>query len=66
MLQSQFNAMVNADIQRLMVLPTFIVELNGFEVQVQAKDEYDAIDRAMEQVGFDVKTISCNDVYETL
>ena len=67
--QSQFNQMINADIQRMMIpkLHSFVVtvlsRLNHYDdITVMATSEYDAIDNVLETLSYDIKKLFCNDV----
>ena len=62
---SKLNALVNAEIQRLMVPKkySFIVTINySHEVTVLAVDEEDAIDIVLSTNPEDVRVLNCNDV----
>ena len=62
---SKLNALVNAEIQRLMVPKkySFIVTINySAEVTVLAIDEEDAIDIVLSANPEDVRVLNCNDV----
>jgi hypothetical protein len=62
---SKLNALVNAEIQRLMVPKkySFIVTINySHEVTVLAVDEEDAIDIVLSANPEDVRVLNCNDV----
>lgn len=62
---SKLNALVNAEIQRLMVPKkhSFIVTINySHEVAVLAVDEEDAIDIVLSANPEDVRVLNCNDV----
>ena len=62
---SKLNALVNAEIQRLMVPKkySFIVTINySHEVTVLAVDEEDAIDIVLSANSEDVRVLNCNDV----
>ena len=67
--QSEFNRMINADIQRMMVpkLRSFVVtvlsRLNHYDdITVMATSEDDAIDRVIDTRPYDIRTLFCNDV----
>ena len=65
MLQSQFNALVNADIQRLMQpkLKQFVVTVNyARELLIVARDEQDAIDKVIDTNAQDLRVLNCNDL----
>ncbi|CAB4240952.1 hypothetical protein UFOVP56_39 [uncultured Caudovirales phage] len=65
MLQSQFNALVNADIQRLMQpkLKQFVVTVNySRELFIVARDEQDAIDKVIDTNAQDLRVLNCNDL----
>jgi hypothetical protein len=62
---SKLNALVNVEIQRLMVPKkySFIVTINySHEVTVLAVDEEDAIDIVLSANPEDVRVLNCNDV----
>lgn len=62
---SKLNALVNAEIQRLMVQKkySFIVTINySHEVTVLAVDEEDAIDIVLSANPEDARVLNCNDV----
>jgi len=62
---SKLNALVNAEIQRLMIPKkySFIVTINySHEVTVLAVDEEDAIDIVLSANPEDVRVLNCNDV----
>jgi len=62
---SKLNALVNAEIQRLMVPKkySFVVTINySHEVTVLATDEEDAIDIVLSANPEDVRVLNCNDV----
>jgi len=62
---SKLNALVNAEIQRLMIPKkySFIVTINySDEVTVLATDEEDAIDIVLSANPEDVRVLNCNDV----
>lgn len=67
--QSEFNALVNADIQRMMVpkLHSFVVTVlsrlgHYDDITVMASSEDDAIDRVIDTRPYDIRTLFCNDV----
>ena len=67
--QSEFNRMINADIQRMMVpkLRSFVVtvlsRLNHYDdITVMASSEDDAIDHVLDTRAYDIRTLFCNDV----
>jgi hypothetical protein len=65
MLQSQFNALVNADIRRLMQpkLKQFVVTVNySRELFIVARDEQDAIDKVIDTNAQDLRVLNCNDL----
>jgi hypothetical protein len=62
---SKLNALVNAEIQRLMVQKkySFVVTVNySHEVTVLATDEEDAIDIVLSANPEDIRVLNCNDV----
>jgi hypothetical protein len=62
---SKLNALVNAEIQRLMIQKkySFIVTINySHEVTVLATDEEDAIDMVLSANPEDIRVLNCNDV----
>ena len=69
MKQSEFNQMVNADIQRMMIpklhsyTVTVLSRLNHYDdITVMATSEDDAIDNVLETLSYDIKKLFCNDV----
>jgi hypothetical protein len=65
--QAEFNALVNADIQRLMVPPkrSFVVTVlsrtNHYDdITVEAISEDDAIDHVLDTRAYDIRTLFCN------
>ena len=67
--QSEFNRMINADIQRMMVpkLRSFVVtvlsRLNHYDdITVMATSEDDAIDHVLDTRAYDIRRLFCNDV----
>ena len=69
MKQSEFNRMVNADIQRMMVpkLHSFVVTVlsrlgHYDDITVMASNEDDAIDHVLDTSSYDIRRLYCNDV----
>lgn len=67
--QYEFNKMINADIQRMMIpklhsyMVTVLSRLNHYDdIQIMATDEDDAIDRVIENTAYDIKKLFCNDL----
>ena len=67
--QAEFNVLVNADIQRLMVPPkrSFVVTVlsrtNHYDdITVEAISEDDAIDHVLDTRAYDIRTLFCNNV----
>ena len=68
MTQTEFNRLVNADIQRLMVpklhsyVVTVLSRLNHYDdITVTAANEDDAIDQVLDTRSYDILTLYCND-----
>ena len=69
MKQSEFNRMVNAVIQRMMVpkLHSFVVTVlsrlgHYDDITVMASNEDDAIDHVLDTSSYDIRRLYCNDV----
>ena len=67
--QSEFNRMVNADIQRLMVpkMHLYIVSVlsrsnHTDDITVMAASEDDAIDQVLDTRSYDIRTLTCGEV----
>ena len=67
--QSEFNQLVNADIQRLMApkqrefIVTVLSRLNHYDdITVMATSEDEAIDCVIETAPYDMKKLFCNDI----
>ncbi len=67
--QAEFNRMINADIQRLMVplkrsfVVTVLSRTNHYDdITVEAISEDDAIDHVLDTRAYDIRTLFCNDV----
>ena len=67
--QSEFNQLVNADIQRLMApkqrefIVTVLSRLGHYDdITVMASSEDDAIDRVIDTRPYDIRTLFCNDI----
>ena len=69
MKQSEFNRIVNADIQRLMVpkMHLYIVAVlsrsnHTDDIFVMATSEDDAIDKVLDTQAYDIRTLTCGEV----